>query len=45
MMMNEECWMIYDGRWWSMMDVGFMTMMIIDDRCRCDVWCMTDDEW
>ena len=34
--------MIMDNGWY-MMDVGFMTMMMIDDRS--DVWCMTDDEW
>ena len=41
-MMIDEWWMMeYDG--WYMMDVGFMTMIMIDDRN--DVWCMTDYEW
>ena len=33
--------MMNDG--WYMMDVGFMTMMMIDDKS--DVWCMMYDRW
>ena len=39
----DDGWWMYNVWWWSMMDVGFMTSIMIDDRF--DVWCMTDDKW